>query len=248
MSPSIALYQRPGTTSPWAQTPDPKNGRKNSSAITRSWPSQSGCDALQRAGSGVPVEAGVEAELPAELIADVAEDGVLGGVEHGPERDRVDQLRVAQPALQEDHDPVRVDVVAAIDRARVPQVIGELLLARRLVDVPHQRVAADRQLAQHCSCRPGSRYRVRTRPTFRPAGRWRRSQEEQPEPSQARRIRPGTSRRSRRTPRRSPGRSPTSCRACIHPCPWIGAGPRPGRCRRRTGDARRWAGTRTPPA
>ena len=122
---SIALYQRPGTASPCAQTPEPKNGRKNSSAITRSLPSQSGCDALQRAGPRVAVEAGVEAELPAELIADVGEDGVLAGVEHGPERHRVDQLPGAEPALEEDHHPVRVDVVAAIDRARVPEVIDE---------------------------------------------------------------------------------------------------------------------------
>ena len=103
--------------------------------------------ALERARPGVPVEAGVEAELPAELVAEVAEDGVLVGVEHGPEGDRVDQLRVAEPPLEEDHDPVRVDVVAAVDRALVPEVIGEGLLAGHLVDVAHQRVAADRQLA-----------------------------------------------------------------------------------------------------
>ena len=42
---------------------------------------------------------------------------------------------------------MRIDVVAAIDRALVAEVIGEGLLAGHLVHVAHQRVGADRQLA-----------------------------------------------------------------------------------------------------
>ena len=67
---------------------------------------------------GLPVRPSVEAELLAELVADVGEDGVLVGRIHRPERDRVDQLRIHHPPLEEDHDAVGVDVVPA-DRPAV---------------------------------------------------------------------------------------------------------------------------------
>ena len=68
--PTMALYQRPGVTSPWAQTPYAKYGRKNSSAITRSWPSQYGCEPCSERVPGCAVDAGVEAEPSGELVAE----------------------------------------------------------------------------------------------------------------------------------------------------------------------------------
>ena len=55
LSPSIALYQSPGTSSPCAQTPAVKKGRKNSSAMTRSGASQNGCEPWSERVPGFPL-------------------------------------------------------------------------------------------------------------------------------------------------------------------------------------------------
>ena len=145
--PSIALYQRPGHGFPRGPDAGVEEGPEELVGHHAIVAEPVGVRPLERARSRVPVEAGVDAELPTELVADVPEDGVLVRVEHGPQSDRVDQFRGAKPPLEEHHDPVRPDVVAAVDGALVPEVIGEGLLAGHLVHVPHQRVPADGQLA-----------------------------------------------------------------------------------------------------
>ena len=52
-----------GEGSPCTHTPFPKKGRKNSSAITRSGPSQYGCEPCKDRVPGVAVEAPVDVEL-----------------------------------------------------------------------------------------------------------------------------------------------------------------------------------------
>ncbi len=51
----MTLYQSPGVTSPCAQIPFEKYGRKNSSAITRSCPSQYGCEPCSERVPGNPL-------------------------------------------------------------------------------------------------------------------------------------------------------------------------------------------------
>ena len=96
--------------------------------MTRSCPSQYGCEPWSERVPGRAVDAGVQAEFAVELVPEDGEERVLVRGVHRPEEERVDKLRRAQPALEEDHDPVRVDVVAAVDGAFVAEMIRERLL------------------------------------------------------------------------------------------------------------------------
>ena len=131
-----------------------------------------GMRTVQRARPGVAGEAGVQAELPAELVAEVREDRVLVGGVHRPERDVVDQLLAAHPALEEDHDPVREDVVAEVDRTLVAEVVGEDLVVVVLVHVARHRVGADRRARRTRCDRRGIRRPGRRRPRSRPSAAW----------------------------------------------------------------------------
>ena len=172
--------------------------------------------ALQRTRAWGAVDAGVEAEPPGELVADTAEDALLVGGVHGPEKDVVNELRVAQPALEEDHDAVRVDVVARIDGALVAEVVRERLVGRHLVHVPHERVGADRELAERRYGRPGSRLPGSNSPhvSIRSVGSGAGA-----EPRRRRRsARAQTRRCSRRSPRCRYRRTPRSCRGDTRRC------------------------------
>ena len=231
----MTLYQSPGVTSPCAQTPFEKYGRKILVGHHAVVPEPVGVRALQSNACRQPVETGIQAEAARELVAHDREDVLLVRWVHGPEEDVVNQLRIAHPALEEDHDAMREQVVAAVHRVLDTQVVRERLRGGHLVDVANQRVAADRQRPALPSCRPGSRRRDRTRPTSQ-------SEVARPEddPGSAAgpvslRIDPArTRRRSYPIPTRRSRRNPRSCPADTLRCRSIASARRPPTCRRRS--------------
>ena len=128
---------------------------------------------VQRPRSRVAGQSRVHAELLAELVAEVGEDRVLVRCVHRPERDVVDELLAAHPALQEHHDPVREDVVARVDHAFVAEMVPEDAVGIVLVHVARHRVGADVEFTEAAASDDEAGARVVNAPGF-DGGRERR--------------------------------------------------------------------------
>jgi len=98
---------------------------------------------LHRAVRQVGRDAAAEREVLRRQVAQVAEDQRLLGGGKRPAGDVVAELGIDEEAGHPDHAAVPVDVVPCFRGARPPEVIGEVLLRRRLVDPAEQAVDAD---------------------------------------------------------------------------------------------------------
>ena len=82
-----------------------------------------------------------------KTVTEVGKQGILIGSINGPPDDVVNHFWIADPAIKENHDTVRVDIMTRVDGVLISQVVGKGLIIRHLVQVAQQCVSTEGYLA-----------------------------------------------------------------------------------------------------